>query len=133
VAPLARPDRPDHHYQYDPGKALAYTATTLSWVRDPAAEEYARAVVRQLVRPTEGPPRPRRAALARVDLGLALLASGKPDEAASVAIAAVSSGRLVRSNWWRATEVLAGVERARIREAADLRDAYEAHRPVDGN
>lgn len=31
VGPLGVPERPEHHYQYDPGKALAYVATTLSW------------------------------------------------------------------------------------------------------
>lgn len=38
VSPLPRPDRPEHHYQYDPTKAVAYTATTLAWVGDPVAE-----------------------------------------------------------------------------------------------
>jgi tetratricopeptide (TPR) repeat protein len=37
VAPLPQPDRPEHHYQYDPAKFEAYTATTLAWLGDPAA------------------------------------------------------------------------------------------------
>lgn len=127
VGPLGVPDRPEHHYQYDPGKALAYVATTLSWVGDPAAEGYARDVVAQM----EDAPllRPRRVASARLDLALALLASGRPDEAGAVATTAVASGRVVASNWWRVTEVLQGVERTGIREAVDLRDACEAFRP----
>src|SRR3954471_20850140 len=28
---LPTPDRPEHHYRYDPAKADAYTATTLAW------------------------------------------------------------------------------------------------------
>jgi transcriptional regulator with XRE-family HTH domain len=127
---LHRPERPEHHYQYDPAKALSYTATTLAWVGDPSAEEYARAVIAELETANDGVPRPRRIASARLDLGLALLVADKPDEASAAAIAAITSGRVVPSNWWRATEVLAGVERAGVREASDLRDAYEAFRPV---
>lgn len=127
VGPLAVPDRPEHHYRYDPGKALAYVATTLSWIGDPAAESYARDVVAQME--TAAILRPRRVASARLDLALALLAAGRPDEAGVIATAAVTSGRVVASNWWRVTEVLRGVERAAIYEAADLRDAYETFRP----
>lgn len=125
VSPLQPPDRPEHHYQYDPAKALSYTATTLAWSGDPAAEEYARTIVTDL--DTSG--RPRRAASARLDLGLALLAAGRPDEASLVTAVAITSGRVVPSNWWRATEVLSAVESSGIREARDLRDAYEAYRP----
>lgn len=132
VSPLVPPDRPEHHYRYDPGKALAYTATTLSWVRDPAAERYARDVVAHLGDPPAGEPRPRRAAIARLDLALALLGSDKLDEAAAVAAEAIGSGRFVGSNWWRATEVVLAVERSGVAEAADLRDVYEANRPVGG-
>jgi transcriptional regulator with XRE-family HTH domain len=129
---LAVPENPEHHYRYDPGKALAYTATTLAWVGDPAAEEYARAVIAELEATGNGPPRPRRVASARLDLALALLVADKPDEASSAALAAIISGRVVGSNWWRATEVLAGVERTGIPEAHELREAYETHRPVQG-
>jgi transcriptional regulator with XRE-family HTH domain len=130
VSPLRSPERPEHHYQYDPAKALSYTATTLAWVGDPGAEEYARAVIAELEAANDGVARPRRTASARLDLGLALLVADKPDEASAAAVAAITSGRVVPSNWWRATEVLAGVERAGIREASELRDAYEAFRPV---
>jgi transcriptional regulator with XRE-family HTH domain len=129
TAALAVPDRPEHHYHYDPDKALAYTATTLAWAGDPAAEEYARAVIRRLEVAADGVARPRRIASAQVDLGLALLAAGQPDEAVSVTTAAIVSGRIVPSNWWRVTEVVAGVERTGVREADSLRDAYEALRP----
>jgi transcriptional regulator with XRE-family HTH domain len=127
VAGLEVPDRPEHHYRYDPDKALAYTATTLSWAGDPAAEEYVRTVIAQLQAGPVG--RPRRVASARLDLGLALLAAGKPDEAAAEGIAALASGRIVASNWWRATELLTGVDDAGVTEAADLRDAYHVYQP----
>ncbi|MEN3609845.1 helix-turn-helix domain-containing protein [Plantactinospora sp. ZYX-F-223] len=126
VAPLPVPDRPEHHYQYDPAKALSYTATTLAWAGDPAAEDYARAAVAEL----DGTARPRRTASARLDLGLALVAAGKPDEASVTAQEAITSGRVVVSNWWRASEVVASVEATGISEARDLRDAYEAYRPL---
>jgi transcriptional regulator with XRE-family HTH domain len=124
---LARPHQPEHHYRYDPGKALSYTATTLAWAGDPAAEQYARTVVSELEVVAEH--RPRRLASARLDLALALLAAGKPDEAGAQALAAVISGRVVASNWWRAAEVLAEVERSGIREAGQLREACQTHRP----
>ncbi|MPZ26784.1 MAG: helix-turn-helix domain-containing protein [Micromonosporaceae bacterium] len=126
---LAVPDRPEHHYRYDPDKALSYTATTLAWAGDPAAEGFTRTLIRQLENPGNGTPRPRRVASARLDLALALLAAGEPEEGAAEATNAISSGRVVPSNWWRAAEVLAGVERLGVRQAADLREVYEVHRP----
>lgn len=130
TASLLVPDRPEHHYRYDPDKALSYTATTLAWAGDPAGEEYARTLIRQLDDAGNGVPRPRRVASARLDLALALLAAGQPDESAAEATSAIASGRVVPSNWWRATEVLDQVERLGVREAGDLREVYEAHRPV---
>jgi hypothetical protein len=132
VSPLPVPERPEHHYQYDPGKALSYTATTLAWVGDPGAEAIARDVVRQMEAGSDGVTRPRRAALARLDLGLALLASGKPDEAGALATTAIASGLLVASTWWRATEVVTKVVQTGVGEAVELREAYEAFRPGRG-
>lgn len=129
VSPLPVPDRPEHHYRYDPAKALSYAATTLAWAGDPAAEEHARHVVTELEAGNGKENRPRRIASARLDLSLALLAAGRADEASDTALAAITSGRVVPSNWWRAAEVMAGVERARIGEAAQLRDAFETYRP----
>jgi transcriptional regulator with XRE-family HTH domain len=130
VAGLQVPDRPEHHYRYDPAKALSYTATTLAWAGDPAAVGYARAVVTDLDPTGDGGPRPRRTASARLDLSLALLAADAPDEASAVATMAITSGRVVPSNWWRAAEVVAGVQRAGVQEADELVDAYETYRPV---
>jgi transcriptional regulator with XRE-family HTH domain len=124
VAPLPMPDRPEHHYRYDPAKSDAYVATTLSWLGDPAGEAVARQVLARLESSADGPPRPRRAASARIDLSLALLAADKPDEAADVAMQAVTSGRLVPSNYWRAREVVEAVEATGTSEAAPLREAY---------
>jgi hypothetical protein len=127
---LATPDHPEHHYRYDPTKAISYTATTLAWVGDPAAEEFARTAIQELVREPGGVPRPRRIASARLDLALALLAADKPDEASAEALTAVTSGRIVPSNWWRATEVLHGVEQAGVPDVAELHDAYRTFRPA---
>ena len=124
VSPLPVPDRPEHHYRYDPAKSEAYAATTLSWLADPAGEHVARLVLERLESSIDGPPRPRRAASARIDLSLALLAADKPDEAAGVALQAVTSGRLVPSNYWRAREVVQAVTEAGPAEAAELADAY---------
>jgi tetratricopeptide (TPR) repeat protein len=122
---LPRPDRPEHHYRYDPDKALSYTATTLAWAGDPAAEEYARTLIRHLESTAQVAPRPRRVALARLDLALALLAAGRHDEAHASALAAITSGRIVASNWWRVGEVLGGVERAGL-DVGELREAARA-------
>ena len=131
VANLARPDRPEHHYRYDPDKATAYTATTLAWVGDPAAEGYAREVIARLRSVADVGGWPRRVAAAQVDLALALIAAGKPDEAAASALAAILSGRIVPSNHWRAAEVIDVVHMCGLPEAADLRAAYEALRRGD--
>jgi transcriptional regulator with XRE-family HTH domain len=124
VSPLAVPDRPEHHYRYDPAKSDAYTATTLAWIGDPAAERYARQVLTRLESAIDGPPRPRRAASARLDLSLALIAAGRHDEAAGAALEAISSGRIVPSNYWRAREVIRAVAARGVPEAADLAEAY---------
>lgn len=126
VSPLVMPDRPEHHYRYDPAKAEAYTATTLAWAGDPAAERFARDVLERLESPAGGPPRYRRAATARLDLALALIAGGKPDEAATVTMQAVLSGRIVPSNYWRAREVIGAVAARGVPESRELADAYRA-------
>jgi transcriptional regulator with XRE-family HTH domain len=124
VSPLPMPDRPEHHYRYDPAKSQAYTATTLSWLGDPAAESYARQVLLRLESTADGPPRPRRAASARLDLSLALIAAGRHDEAAGTVLQAVISGRLVPSNYWRAREVIHAVAERGLPEARELTEAY---------
>ncbi|GGN13472.1 transcriptional regulator with XRE-family HTH domain [Actinoplanes campanulatus] len=122
------PEHPEHHYQYDPGKMHAYTATTLSWAGDPAAERVAREVLAELE--AEGA-RPRRIASARLDLGLALLSGpqGRPDEAAAEARAAIESGRIVPSNWWRVDELVAGVVESGAPDGRELSERAEAARP----
>jgi transcriptional regulator with XRE-family HTH domain len=123
VSPLPAPDRPEHHYQYDPSKAVSYSATTLAWLGDPAAEGYAREVIARLGGIGGWP---RRVAAAQIDLALALLAAGRPEEAAGTALEAIESGRIVPSNHWRAREVVEAVEGQGLPEATDLRGAYEA-------
>lgn len=125
VSSLSMPERPEHHFRYDPAKAVAYTATTLAWIGDPAAEEYARAAVDRLESPAKGGPRPRRAAAARLDLALALLAAGKPDEASATVMTAILSGRLVPSNYWRIREVVSAVEARGLARARELREAFD--------
>ena len=124
VSPLPMPDQPEHHYRYDPAKSQAYLATTLSWLGDPAAEDYARQVLARLDSAQDGPPWPRRAASARLDLSLALVATGRHDEAAGTALEAITSGRLVPSNYWRAREVIEAVAARGVPEARELGEAY---------
>ena len=123
VSPLPVPDRPEHHYRYDPPKAQFYVATTLSWLGDTAAE----GIARQVLAAIEAPglrPRPRRAALARLDLVLALTAADKHDEAAGVALEAVRSGRLAPVDGRRAREIVLAVTERGVPEAAELAEAY---------
>lgn len=128
VSVMPRPDHPEHHYRYDPDKSQAYVATTLAWVGDSAAEGYARDVIAKLRGEEDAGKWPRRLASAQIDLGLALVAAGKPDEAAAEAQTAILSGRIVPSNEWRALEVVRAVEQRGLPEAADLRDAFETLR-----
>lgn len=122
VSGLSVPDRPEHHFRYDPAKSDAYVATTLAWLGDPAAESYARHVLADLAGAASV--RPRRIASANLDLGLALVAADKPDEAADVALTAVTSGRLVPSNYWRVSEVVTGIEGTCAPDAAVVREAF---------
>nr|WP_323135732.1 helix-turn-helix transcriptional regulator [Micromonospora peucetia] len=130
TANLPVPERAEHHYRYDPTKALAYTATTLSWAGDPAAGQVARVALAELDPRGDGGDRPRRSASARLDLALALVAAGQPDEASTVAAEAIRSGRVASSNWWRAREVVRRVEQTDAGEASVLREVYRAYRPV---
>lgn len=123
----ARPQHPEHHYQYDPAKAHSYAATTLAWAGDPAAVSVAQDVIEEL---QQDGARPRRVASARLDLGLALLSAKKPDEAAAQARAAILSGRVVPSNWWRAAEVVGGVRESGAPEAGDLVELAHEYRPA---
>ncbi|HSV67954.1 MAG TPA: XRE family transcriptional regulator [Mycobacteriales bacterium] len=125
VAPLPEPHRPEHHYHYDPDKVAAYTATTLAWVGDPAAENYAREVLAKLKGAEDLGRWPRRVASANLDLALALVVSSRLDEAVGAAHEAISSGRVVPSNHWRALEVVRAVEARQVPEGKDLREAYE--------
>ena len=124
VSPIPVPDQPEHHYKYDPAKAEAYVVTTLAWIGDPAAEESARHVLARFEDPAA--PRHRRATAARLDLALALGHRGKLDEAAGVALDAVTSGYLVPSNYWRASEVITVVGDSDVPEGRELADAYRA-------
>lgn len=131
VSPMERPDRPEHHYRYDPDKSVAYVATTLAWVGDPVAESYAREIIARL-KPSESNGKwPRRIAAANLDLALTLLVSDRLDEACDAAQQAILSGRVVPSNHWRAAEVVAAVEARQLPEARDLREAYEELRRGD--
>lgn len=131
VSPLTRPDHPEHHYRYDPDKSVAYTATTLAWLGDPAAEDHAREVIRRLGATNDPTKWPRRVASANIDLSLALLVTDRLDEAFSHTLRAITSGRIVPSNQWRVAEVVQAVEARGLPEAVDLRDAYENMRRRD--
>lgn len=126
VSPLPAPERPEHHYVYDPPKARVYAATTLTWVGDAAAEPTAREILAELVNHGAAPPRPRRIALARLDLALALAAAGKHDEAAAQAMDAVASGRLAPVDRPRVREIVAAVTSRAAPGAAELAEAYRA-------
>jgi tetratricopeptide (TPR) repeat protein len=128
VSPLKRPERPQHHYRYDPDKSVSYTATTLAWLGDPAAETYAREVIARVqpVQPHEDVGKwPRRVATANLDLALALLVNNRLDEACDAAQRAIASGRVVPSSHWRAAEIVTAVEARQLPEASDLREAYQ--------
>jgi hypothetical protein len=132
AATLDITERPqEHHYQYDPAKALAYMATTLAWLGDAAAEPYAREVIARLSPSNDVTKWPRRVASANIDLALVLLADGRLDEACSSVQKAILSGRVVPSNHWRALEVVKAVEAKQIPEASDLRDAYEGLKAIE--
>jgi transcriptional regulator with XRE-family HTH domain len=117
---------PEHHYRYDPAKTLSYSATTLAWVGDPAAEEQARQVIARLSPSNDVTKWPRRVASANLDLALSLLTSNRLDEACDAAQRAILSGRVVPSNHWRALEVVKVAESRHLPEAVDLWDAYRA-------
>jgi hypothetical protein len=112
VSPLEGPDHPEHHYRYDPDKSVAYVATTLAWVGDPAAESYDREIIARL-KPSNGT-WPRRVAAAKLDLAVVLLVTNRLDEACGAALQAILSGRVVPSNHWRAALLKARQARSTV-------------------
>ncbi|MEU3562310.1 helix-turn-helix transcriptional regulator [Kitasatospora sp. NPDC006786] len=125
---IGTPSQPEHHFQYDPAKAIAYAATTLAWLGDPAAETYAREVISRLAPSDDLTKWPRRVASANIDLALSLVATDRLDEACHSAQRAMLSGRVAPSNHWRALEVVKAVEVRKISDARDLREVYEEMR-----
>jgi transcriptional regulator with XRE-family HTH domain len=123
VEPLPVPGRPEHHYRYDPPKSHVYVATTLAWLGDRGAEAIARQVLAEIEAPGQRS-RPRRAALARLDLALALTAAGRHDEAASVTLEAVRSGYLAPVDGRRTREIVLAVSGYGVPEARELTEAY---------
>ncbi|HEY5834573.1 helix-turn-helix domain-containing protein [Streptomyces sp.] len=130
-AALGETNRAEHHYQYDPAKSLAYTATTLAWLGDAAAEPYAREVIARLDPGDDVGKWPRRVASANIDLALVLLTGNRIDESCDAAQKAILSGRVVPSNHWRALEVVSAVEAKKLPEASDLREAYEGLKAIE--
>lgn len=124
VSAMPVPERPEHHYQYDPPKAQVYVATTLAWIGDTAAEGITRQVLAAIEASPTAPPRPRRAALARLDLALALSAAGNDDEAASTALLAVRSGCLAPVDGRRVQDIIRAVSASRAPGARELAEAY---------
>lgn len=121
--------RPEHHYVYDPRKALSYQATTLSWLGDAAAEAPAREVIGHTAPGTQPSEWPRRVVSAHLDLALTLLSLGRLDEATDAAQKAITSGRLLPANFWRVAEIVQAVEARKLPEALELREAYQALSP----
>jgi hypothetical protein len=130
-AAIGAPDTPEHHYRYDPAKALSYTATTLAWLGDVAAEPYAREVIKRLSPSDDVTKWPRRVASANIDLALVLLKDDRLEEACDSAQKAILSGRVVPSNHWRALEVVRAVEARQLPESADLREAYQGLKAIE--
>lgn len=130
-ASLGTPDTPDHHYRYDPSKSLSYAATTLAWLGDPAAEPYAREVIKRLSPSNDLTKWPRRVASANIDLALVLLKENRLDEACDSAQKAILSGRIVPSNHWRALEVVKAIEVRQLPESVDLREAYQGLKAIE--
>jgi len=120
------PERPDHHYRYDPTKARAYVATTLAWAGDPAAEGAAREVITHLGDGPDPAGWSRRTASAHIDLARALVAADILDEAAHAAQLAITSGRIVPSNQWRAAEIVDAIDERGVGQGAELREAFAA-------
>ncbi|MGW7411672.1 helix-turn-helix transcriptional regulator [Streptomyces sp. NPDC054863] len=121
----------EHHYEYDTGKTLSYTATTLAWIGDPSAEIHAREVIAKLSPADDVEKWPRRVASANIDLALALVGGDRLDEACNAAQRAILSGRVVPSNHWRALEVVTAVEARQLPEASDLREAYQGLKAIE--
>ncbi len=130
---LPPPTQPDHHFAFDPRKQVGYTATTLAWLgAEERAEEYARETIRSYEDEGKRGRSLRRLATARIDLALVVATRDRPEEACHLGRQALSSGRLVRSNIWRVTE-LDDVLRSRYGNTADIQDFHDHYVDVHRN
>lgn len=121
---LPAPDQPDHHFVFDPPKFDFYAGTAYAWLRIPErAAEHARAVIQQQQDPETYGLNPSRVAIARLDLGQALLEQGRLDEAVAEAIAAFDTFPR-RDHLVRAAELDAELQ-ARHPDAPEVRDFHE--------
>lgn len=117
---------PDHHFFFDGDTLDLCSGTALSWLGDPAAEDFARhAAARYRIGD-----RPRRLATAYLDLGLVLARLGRPEEAAHVGMLALGANHLVPSNAWPADELIAAVSGHRgVPEVEALRELSAQRAP----
>ncbi|MCA1192121.1 MULTISPECIES: helix-turn-helix transcriptional regulator [unclassified Saccharopolyspora] len=120
------PVQAEHHYRFDPAKTDSFTATTLAWLGDDEAERSTRRAVEMFAPTGTGPnPRARRYAAAQMDLALISAKKSRLDEAAAAARAAIDTGQVAPSNWWRIAEVVSTVTAARSPAAPELQASYQ--------
>jgi hypothetical protein len=100
--------------------AVAAVEVTANPNRHPPSRSHSS---RAAAAPNAERPRPRRAALGRLDLALALTSAGKHDEAAGMTLEAIKSGRLAPVDGRRAREIVLAVAGRGVPEAAE---AYQA-------
>jgi tetratricopeptide (TPR) repeat protein len=126
LAGLPAPERPQHHFVFDPPKLHSLMATAYTWLGLPElAEEHARGLIRAQQDPGSLSHNPTRLAMGRLDLGQALLEQGRLDEALAEAVRAFESFPR------RDTMIRAGELDRRLREryptASELRHFHELY------
>ncbi|TDB78684.1 hypothetical protein E1264_36640 [Actinomadura sp. KC216] len=136
---LPRPDHPEHHFVFDPGKYEFHCSMIYTMLgRDEAAEEHAAEVIAQCRRPDGTVRWPMRYAMANLDLGLVATRRGKLDCAVRHGRAALEPVRRSGDLLPRAGELCGRLKESYPRErlvaefAEQLREEHRRPQPPDG-
>jgi hypothetical protein len=114
-------------FSADAGRIASYAATASIWLRRPEdAVRYASDALDFYAGVDSANRSPTRAAISRLDLGLALIATNAPDGAAEEALTALNSERITEAVLTRAGEVDAALQRSYPRLTA-TREVHERY------
>lgn len=122
------PVHPEHHFVFDHTKWMFYASTCYVWLGDnDRAEEHAREVITQHVRPDGSTNAPMRVAQSRINLGIVAARRGNLDEAVSYGNSAFAYERRSLTALTSSSADLDAILQQYYRDEQLARDFHELH------